>query len=77
MNPGVRAALAGDSRMRQHAGWFVLAALGAQVLIGLGVVWFGLPLFLATAHNGVAALLLLATMNLNHVASLSASPARA
>jgi cytochrome c oxidase assembly protein subunit 15 len=44
----------------------VLIALAAQVSIGIGVVWFGLPLLLATAHNGVAALLLLATVNLNH-----------
>jgi len=43
-------------------------ALIAQVTIGICVVWFGLPLFLATAHNGVAALLLLATINLNHAA---------
>lgn len=49
-----------------RSGQFVIAALIAQVSLGIGVVWFGLPLFLATAHNGVAALLLLATINLNH-----------
>lgn len=74
---GLGAARRATTPIRQSAGWFVLAALSAQVLIGLGVVWFGLPLSLATAHNGVAALLLLATINLNHAASLSASPARA
>jgi len=51
------------------AGVLVLTALAAQVSIGLGVVWLGLPLWLATAHNGVAALLLLATINLNHAAA--------
>jgi cytochrome c oxidase assembly protein subunit 15 len=51
------------------AGLLLLTALVAQVSIGLGVVWFGLPLWLATAHNGVAALLLLATINLNHAAA--------
>lgn len=58
--------------MRQ-AGQLTIIALIAQVAVGIGVVWFGLPLFLATAHNGVAALLLLATINLNHAASLYAS----
>ncbi|MGI9344577.1 MAG: COX15/CtaA family protein [Gammaproteobacteria bacterium] len=51
------------------AGTLVLVALIAQVSIGIGVVWFGLPLWLATAHNGVAALLLLTTINLNHAAA--------
>jgi cytochrome c oxidase assembly protein subunit 15 len=74
---GLGAALRATTPIRQRAGQFVLAALSAQVLIGLGVVWLGLPLSLATAHNGVAALLLLATINLNHAASLCASPARA
>jgi cytochrome c oxidase assembly protein subunit 15 len=57
------------------SGALVLTALAAQVSIGLGVVWFGLPLWLATAHNGLAALLLLATINLNHAAATY--PARA
>jgi cytochrome c oxidase assembly protein subunit 15 len=52
-----------------QAGALVAAALAAQVLLGLAIVWFGLPLTLATAHNGVAALLLLATLNLNHAAA--------
>ncbi len=58
-----------ESDMRT-AGLLVMLALGAQVLLGLGVVWFGLPLSLASMHNGVAALLLLATINLNHAAAL-------
>jgi cytochrome c oxidase assembly protein subunit 15 len=51
------------------AGALLAAALATQVLLGLAIVWFGLPLALATAHNGVAALLLLATVNLNHAAA--------
>ena len=47
----------------------VWATLVMQVSIGLSAVWFGLPLNVATAHNAVAALLLLATINLNNVAS--------
>jgi len=43
-------------------------ALFTQVTLGLCTVYFGLPLAVATAHNGVAALLLLAVLNLNHVA---------
>lgn len=53
-----------------RAGQLVIFALIGQVAIGIGVVWYGLPLALATAHNGVAALLLLATINLNHAVSL-------
>ena len=59
----------------RQAGQLAITALIAQVAIGIGVIWFGLPLTLATAHNGVAALLLLATINLNHAASLYSSRA--
>lgn len=65
---GIRAARNRDTPAIRHAGSWVIAALIMQISIGIGVVWFGLPLFLATAHNGVAALLLLATINLNHAA---------
>jgi len=54
----------------RRAGQLVIIALVAQVAIGISVIWFGLPLFLATAHNGVAALLLMSVINLNHAASL-------
>lgn len=59
-----------DSAVRR-AGQFVIVALIAQVAIGIGTVWYGLPLFLASAHNGVAAVLLLTVVNFNHTASLS------
>lgn len=51
------------------AGWLVIGAVSLQMILGVSVVWFGLPLWVATAHNGGAALLLLAVINLNNVAS--------
>lgn len=41
--------------------------LTLQILLGAGAVAFGLPLWLVTAHNAVAALLLLAAVNLYHL----------
>ena len=58
------------------ASTLVMAAVLLQVTIGVGIVWFGLPLPLATSHNAVAALLLLAVINLLHVTSLRAPAAR-
>ena len=54
-----------DSRWRGLAVALV-AALGLQVSIGISVVVFHLPLAVAVAHNGGAALLLLALMAINH-----------
>ena len=51
------------------AGWLVIAAVSLQMILGVSTVWFGLPLWVATAHNGGAALLLLSVINLNHAAS--------
>jgi cytochrome c oxidase assembly protein subunit 15 len=50
----------------------VLAALAAQITIGISMVVRGFPLWLATAHNGGAALTLLAVLALVH--SLRAQP---
>jgi cytochrome c oxidase assembly protein subunit 15 len=47
----------------------VWLALATQISLGLATVWFGLPLPIATAHNGIAAVLLLTVINLNNVAS--------
>ena len=58
-------ATANDHHVRR-ASVLVMVALVLQVSIGIGVVWFGLPLWLATSHNAVAALLLLSMINLNH-----------
>jgi cytochrome c oxidase assembly protein subunit 15 len=47
------------------AGAMLLLALALQLLIGISMVRAGFPLWLATAHNAGAALLLLATLALN------------
>ena len=60
------------SRAVRWAGAAVAAALALQLCIGIFMVWRGFPLSLATAHNAGAALLLLATLALNH--SLRHSP---
>lgn len=46
-------------------GLAVLALLLLQVGLGVSIVVFGVPLPVAVAHNGVAALLLLAVLNAN------------
>ena len=43
----------------------VLVALAAQVGLGISIVLFGVPLAVAVAHNGVAAILLLTVVNAN------------
>ena len=55
---------ASSAAVRRAAGWVALALAG-QLAIGITIVLESLPLALATAHNGVAALLLLAVLNLN------------
>jgi cytochrome c oxidase assembly protein subunit 15 len=50
----------------RRAGLALLALLCLQLTIGLTMVLRGFPLWLATAHNAGAALLLLATLALNH-----------
>ncbi len=53
----------------KNAGRGLLALLGVQIMLGLSNVWFGLPLAVAVAHNGVAAMLfaLLFSINLRFV----------
>ncbi|MEM7540119.1 MAG: COX15/CtaA family protein [Pseudomonadota bacterium] len=43
----------------RRSGWCILVALGAQLALGVSNVVLGLPLHVAVAHNGVAALLLM------------------
>ena len=43
----------------------LLALLGVQILLGLSNVWFGLPLVVAVAHNGVAAMLFALLLSVN------------
>jgi heme a synthase len=56
-----------QTRAVQFAGFMVAAALLAQLIIGPLMVIKGFPLWLATAHNGMAALLLLSVVRLNRV----------
>lgn len=51
----------------------MLALLMLQILLGIGAVIFSLPLGLVTAHNAVAALLLLAAVNLYHLLTPAAN----
>ena len=46
-------------------GLAVLAVLALQLSLGISIVVFGVPLAVAVAHNGAAALLLLAVLNAN------------
>jgi cytochrome c oxidase assembly protein subunit 15 len=52
------------------AAGFLSVALALQLSIGISMVWRGFPLWLATAHNAGAALLLLATLALYRSLSL-------
>jgi cytochrome c oxidase assembly protein subunit 15 len=56
---------AGARAMVRRAALLVLALLCLQLTIGVSMVLRGFPLWLATAHNAGAALLLLATLALN------------
>lgn len=49
-------------------GGVLLAALALQICLGISVVLFHLPLLVAVAHNGGAALLLLTLIAINHAA---------
>jgi cytochrome c oxidase assembly protein subunit 15 len=56
----------------RHASIGVLLALGLQLLIAFSMILRGFPLWLATAHNAGAALLLLATVALLHASRVEA-----
>jgi len=49
----------------RFAAVIALAALALQLVLGISMVMRGFPLWIATAHNAGAALLLLATLSLN------------
>jgi heme a synthase len=52
-------------RATRADGFAVLAVLALQLSLGISIVVFHVPLPVAVAHNGVAALLLLAVLNAN------------
>ena len=54
-----------SDRFARRAAISVLGALGLQLTIGISMVAYGFPLWIATAHNAGAALLLLAVVALN------------
>ena len=59
------AILRGTSAARRCA-WCIIGALGIQLGLGISNVVYGLPLPVAVAHNGGAALLLLAVISLKY-----------
>lgn len=61
---GMRAFLRGGTRATRLSGLAMAVLVTAQVALGVTIVMLGLPLALAVAHNGMAALLLLATVSL-------------
>jgi len=63
-----------DNRLRS-TGITLLVFLLIQAGLGMAAVLTGLPLLLVTAHNAVAALLLLTVVNLNHLLIPVGSPA--
>ena len=56
-----------QTRAVQFAGLLVGLALIAQIILGPTMVMRGFPLWMATAHNGMAALLLLSVVRLNRL----------
>ena len=56
--------LRNSSRNIRAAAWYFLAALITQFVLGIIMVWSSINIVLATAHNGLAALLLLSFVNL-------------
>ena len=60
----LRAIRAGGSY--RNNGIIVLALLFSEILIGMSAVLTGIPIALATAHNALAALLLLSMLSLRH-----------
>lgn len=54
-----------SDRNGRWGAWALLVALALQLTIGISMVKLGFPLWLATAHNAGAALLLLMTLGFN------------
>jgi cytochrome c oxidase assembly protein subunit 15 len=63
---GLRAVIAGAGSVVRSTGILLLLLLLTQVTLGISNVVFSLPLPVAVAHNGVAALLLISLVLLNH-----------
>jgi len=61
-------------RMVRRLALLVVALVGLQWALGIGNVLMSLPLHVAVAHNGGAALLLLGTWSLYHASSVARAP---
>ncbi len=59
-----------ENKSVAQSGIALLAITAIQVLVGITIVGLGLPLLLATAHNGMAALLLLSLLTSNRLLRL-------
>ena len=69
---GIKALLQNNRQVRITA-VLMLMALLLQVSLGIANVVMNLPLFIAVAHNGVAALLLLTLITMLHLSILNRS----
>jgi cytochrome c oxidase assembly protein subunit 15 len=67
----IRASRFGDTVALRRAGMILGTILIVQLLLGPLMVMRALPLSLATAHNAVAALLVLAVVRLNRLSRLT------
>lgn len=56
-----------DSVLLRHLGRALTVILLGQMLLGISNIVFGLPLYVAVAHNGGGAILLLALLTVNFV----------
>jgi cytochrome c oxidase assembly protein subunit 15 len=63
---GLKYALTGAQKTKVAACYFILALI-VQFILGVLMVWSGINIYLATAHNGFAALLVLSFINLFYV----------
>lgn len=62
---GLRLVLGERDQNLRKLGSYLIFALVLQLGIGIAMIWMQFPLAVATAHNGGAALLLLATLAIN------------
>lgn len=61
----------------RRLGVAVALVLGLQLFLGLGNILFQFPVWVATAHNAVGALLLLTLVTLNYLLATAAAPVAA
>jgi heme a synthase len=52
--------------------WWLVGLVSLQIALGVGVIWFRVPVWLALVHQGVAILLLMTALFINHRIRLAA-----